>query len=77
MMTVDPIDEGVCDWLWDGRILARFPNLTEEDLPRFARLIARFCPFCEAEPGDRCTRRDGSEIEDLDQQHVARHSYDR
>lgn len=72
-MSVDPIDTGACDWIWSGA-LDKW-NYTAEDKANFARLLARRCPLCEAEPGARCTRRDGSEIEDLDAQHVARHAY--
>lgn len=73
-MSVDPIDTGVCDWIWDGELAARY-GYSQTDLANFARLLARPCPFCHAKPGERCTTREGTPILDLDWQHVARHAY--
>lgn len=71
---VDVIDTGVCDWLWDGRLRAMY-GYDDGDLARFARLLSRPCPYCDAKPGDRCRTRSGELIADLDAQHVARHYY--
>jgi hypothetical protein len=73
-MSIDPIDTGVCDWIWDGTVAAKY-GYTDDDLARFAKLLARHCPFCKAEPGGLCMTRYGQPIDDLDNQHVARHNY--
>lgn len=70
-MTTDPIDTGVVDWIFDGKLAER--GYTMNDLATLARVLARPCPHCKAQPGEWCrTTSTGRRIEDMDHQHVSR-----
>ncbi len=71
MMTQDPIDSGMLDWIWDGTLAAR--GYSDADLRTLARVLSRTCPHCGAETGAYCANTgSGMPITDLDHQHAAR-----
>ena len=68
---IDPIDSGKLDWIWDGRLKERL-GYSDETLETVARVLSRACPHCRADVGQWCRTASGRQLDDLDQQHLAR-----
>lgn len=72
---VDPIDSGVVDWVFDGRLLEQ--GYTPHDVNTTARVLSRYCPYCHAMPGGWCVSKvTGADLAHLDDQHIARRMLD-
>jgi hypothetical protein len=65
------IDSGNLDWIWDGRL--RGAGYSDHDLATTARVFARVCPHCGAEPGAWYVNTGSGEVLDhLESQHFVR-----
>jgi len=67
---VDPLDSGVVDWVFDGRLAQE--GWGQADLRTLAHVLSRPCPHCKAQPGQWCETQSGRLIKSLDDLHVAR-----
>jgi hypothetical protein len=69
-LPVDPLDSGLLDWIWAGRL--KDQGYTDQDLHTTARVLSLVCPTCSAGVGEWCHTAAGTVLADLDLQHVAR-----
>ncbi|MEQ4208904.1 hypothetical protein ABN028_21850 [Actinopolymorpha sp. B17G11] len=67
---VDPLDSGLLDWIWSGRL--KDQGYTDVDLNTTARVLSLVCPTCSADIGEWCHTAAGNILAHLDLQHVAR-----